>query len=317
MKKVYAETTTLYDVRDLASQSFRSEEPGPGCTFIDDNGNYVNIYPKLDVHEDLCEWVEEEMNIELPYRDEEFFVREFNWIRLRSDPKMSIIELPNSRPSNSQWWALNDWLEYLENRYINSQITLYVQVCDNTTDTDVPFNFNSEYFADDMMKILKGYYNTGRLYASTEDNSMRQFTKKPVTASESSTELLDRVNAFIQGRTKGFKKFEEGNLYIEKHSVDSLIRNYIKYFNRNVTEEGNGFASDWDEDDWMSILYNNGTVREINPVTDDGTKKIRTDGINSIIVDGSWGTAVAGPCLLAEDYTVYDDIPDIRITFNI
>lgn len=103
---------------------------------------------------------------------------------------------------------------------------------------------------------------------------------------------------------------------IEKHSVDSLIRNYIKYFNRNVAEEGDGFAADWDEDDWMSILYNNGTVREINPVTDDGTKKIRTDGINSIIVDGSWGTAVAGPCLLAEDYTVYEDIPDIRITFN-
>ena len=317
--KRYIKSNQEIDIEEYVRQSFQGSGPGPGCTFIDDEGNYINIYPKLDVHEDLCEWVEDQLNIKLPYRDEEFFVREFNWIRLRSDPHMSIIELPSSKPNNSQWWALNDWLEYLEDRYSGQKVTLYVQVCDNSTDTDVPFNFGSEYFSDDMMKLLKSYYSTGRLYASTEGSAMRKFVAKTIIASEyiDSTELLDKVNAFLQGRTKGFKKFQEGNLYIEKHSIESLIRNYIKYFNRNIDEEGDGFAADWDDDDWMQILYKNGRIREVNPQVDEGNKKISIDGIDSIIVDGSWGTAFAGPHVQAEDYTVYEDIPDIRLTFSV
>ena len=65
----------------------------------------------------------------------------------------------------------------------------------------------------------------------------------------------------------------------------------------------------------MSILYKNGDIRTINPLFDEGNKRIKTEGIDSIILDGSWGTACAGPNLVAEDYTVYEDIPDIRIEF--
>lgn len=128
--------------------------------------------------------------------------------------------------------------------------------------------------------------------------------------------LVDQVQRFIETRNHRFNKFEYDNLYIEKHSLQSLYDDYIKYFNHNVTDYGNGFATDWDDDDWMSILYKDGTIRQVNPETDEGTKKIKTDGIDSIIVDGSWGTACAGPHLIAEDYTVYEDIPDIRIEFD-
>lgn len=140
--------------------------------------------------------------------------------------------------------------------------------------------------------------------------------KRYVKSSSSSEEILEKVNNFLKGRTKGFKKFEENNTYIEKHSINSLIHDYITYFNRNVDEYGDGFASDWDEDDWMRILYKNGKIREINPQVEEGNRKISTQGIDSIIIDGSWGTAFAGPSVVAEDYTVYDDIPDIRLTFS-
>ena len=66
----------------------------------------------------------------------------------------------------------------------------------------------------------------------------------------------------------------------------------------------------------MKILYRNGKIREVNPQVEEGNHKISTQGIDSIIIDGSWGTAFAGPSVVAEDYTVYDDIPDIRLTFS-
>ena len=130
------------------------------------------------------------------------------------------------------------------------------------------------------------------------------------------SDLLERVQKFASGRVHKFKKFEDGYLYLEHHSLQSLINNYIRYFNENVKEYANGFETDWDPDDTMDILYKNGTIRTVNPDWDEGTKLIRTDGIDSIIVNGGWGTAFAGPSIVIEDYTVYDDIPDIRVNFG-
>lgn len=140
--------------------------------------------------------------------------------------------------------------------------------------------------------------------------------KRYIRSAQTTDNLIDEVILWASKPVRGFSKFEKDGLLLEHHSINSLYNNYIKYFNRNVREEGNGFASDWDSDDFMYILYKNGSVREINPDADEGTKAIKTDGIDSIIVDGGWGTAFAGPSITFEDYTVYDDIPDIRVEFS-
>lgn len=132
-----------------------------------------------------------------------------------------------------------------------------------------------------------------------------------------SSDVLLEVQAWAHNhRIKGFKKFEKYGIYLEKHSIDDLIRSYIKYFNQNIGEGGNGFDSDWDDDDTMDILYKDGHIRTVNPSWDDGTKKISIDNIDSIILNGGWGTAFAGPSITFEDYTVYDDIIDIRPEFT-
>ena len=118
-------------------------------------------------------------------------------------------------------------------------------------------------------------------------------------------------------RIRGFRKFEKYGMYFEKHSIQSLINDRIRYFNENVREYGDGFATDWDEDDWMTILYKDGKIRQINPDCDEGNRRISTDNIDSIIVDGSWGTAFAGPHIGFRDETTYPDIPDIRVDFDI
>ena len=173
-------------IEDFVVDKFGSRNPGTGCSFIACDGTFVNIYPKLDVHEDLCEWVEDQLDIELKYRDEEYFIRESGWIRLRSDPNMSIIELPNSKPTSEQWYSLEDWLAYLEDKYIGRGCTLYLSVCDFRGDVDVPFQFGTQYFGDDIMKVLKKFYSTGRLYASTN------ITAGPVTLTRTQ-KLVNRI----------------------------------------------------------------------------------------------------------------------------
>ena len=128
--------------------------------------------------------------------------------------------------------------------------------------------------------------------------------------------ILDELNAFAHGRVAKFKKFEKYGLYFEKHSIENIIREYIRWFNESVRDYGSGFASDWDSDTVIIIRYKNGKIRYISENDEDGSRRISTDGIDSVIVDGSWGTAFAGPGIVFRDETCYDDLLDIRADFS-
>jgi len=108
-------------------------------------------------------------------------------------------------------------------------------------------------------------------------------------------ELNKRLEAFMSGRVNKLRKFEDGKYtYIERHSIQSMWNDYIKWFNNDVRDFQDGFQS-WDSDDVMTILYKNGKTIRIAPDSWPENKRIPVDGIDSIILDGGWGTAVAGP----------------------
>lgn len=68
---------------------------------------------------------------------------------------------------------------------------------------------------------------------------------KCMTESELHREqLLRKLQLFASGRLKGHRKFEEDGLYFEKHSIQSMINNYIRWYNDNVRESGYGYATD-------------------------------------------------------------------------
>ena len=157
----------------LAIETFGSANPGPGNIYISPDGTFINLYPKIDTHEDLCWWLEEEHDCPLEYEDEEYFVREFQWIRLRSDPSMMIIELTKEVPFNRQWYSLEDWLLYCEDRYAGQGTILYLNACDGA-DADIEYKFGTEYFTEDIMRICKRYYSSGKLYASKRINRCRK-----------------------------------------------------------------------------------------------------------------------------------------------
>ena len=172
----------------LAIDTFGSDRLGPGCTYISPNGTFVNIYPKLKTHEDLCEWVEDKLNTSLPYRDEEYFVREFQWIRLRLDPRMTIIELPSEIPFKNQWYSLQDWLEFVEEQHPEG-IQLYLNVCDRSDPSD-PYLLGKGYFAEDIINICKRYYNSGKLYMSTEVDNVKRYVKSSYDPTEADTYIV-------------------------------------------------------------------------------------------------------------------------------
>lgn len=170
---------------------------------------------------------------------------------------------------------------------------------------------------DDLMEHNALDYDTASDAALSYIKNLYLQEVEDENANLDSSDVLLEVQAWANNhRLKGFKKFEKYGIYLEKHSIEDMIRSYIRYFNQNIREGENGFASDWDDDDTMDILYKNGHVRTINPQWDDGTKKISIDNIDSIILNGGWGTAFAGPSVTFEDYTVYDDIIDIRPEFT-
>ena len=115
-------------------------------------------------------------------------------------------------------------------------------------------------------------------------------------------ELNKKLDAFMAGRIKKLRKFEDGNYtYIERHSVQGMWNDYIKWFNKDVQDFGDGFQS-WDSDDTMYILYKNGKTITGSYDSWPEDKKIPVDGIDSIILDGGWGTAIAGPHVKLENY---------------
>ena len=160
--RCYTEPT--YEMEELAISTFGRDHPDTGCSFISPDGTFVNIYPKLAIHEDLCDWVEEQLGAELEYKDEEYFVREYSWIRLRSDPSMIVIELPAEYLFSKQWYSLEDWLIWCEEKYSGRIVPVYLNICDDIVNTNVEYDTSSPTWVDDIMKILKQSYRSGKVW---------------------------------------------------------------------------------------------------------------------------------------------------------
>lgn len=163
MKRYIRSSSSLTELEEMVIDEFGSSNPGPGCSFIASDGRYINIYPKLDTHEDLCYWVEDQLNGSIDAPDEEYFIRNFNWIRLRTPPELMIVEMPTSAPVSKQWWALEDWLMYCEEKYPGGH-ELNLIICRDTYPIQEQIDFfGKDVFAEDVISLLKRYYTTHRL----------------------------------------------------------------------------------------------------------------------------------------------------------
>lgn len=140
-------------IDNIIVKHWGQDTPGEDCIFIHPTGKFINIYPELNDHEDLCYWFEENGlgdNPEYPA----WFVDEFNYIRCRNNLHQCYIELPKII-TRSQTYALEEWLE-------TKVTTDYIDI-EAPNGEQNKYNLD-EYFPEDIIKSIKRFYSSGRLY---------------------------------------------------------------------------------------------------------------------------------------------------------
>lgn len=81
MRFILRENCSKADIDRMIKDEFAQSIPGEGCIYIAPDGSFINIYPKLDDHEDLCYWLEEKGVSELDIEeDAEWFTDTFNYV---------------------------------------------------------------------------------------------------------------------------------------------------------------------------------------------------------------------------------------------
>lgn len=144
--------SSIAQMDKLVVSTFGSNSPGTGCIFIHPSGAFLNIYPKMDDHEDLCYWLEDQGYNVMP--DASWITNTLNYIRCRNSPHLCFVELPE-RVTKEQLIALEDWLY---THVTGPQISI-----ETTTGEHETYDLN-EYFVDEIYKIIRRYYSSGVLY---------------------------------------------------------------------------------------------------------------------------------------------------------
>ena len=151
----YGDVAEIKQMDEAIQREFAADNPGEGCIFIAPNGKFINTYPKLDDHEDLCVWLEEQGFGENP-KEAEWIVETFDYVRCRNNPhNLCYIELPIKQITRKQVYSLEEWLE--------------TKVRHDGINVELPNGAWKrysliEYEPKDIIKRITRYYSSGNLY---------------------------------------------------------------------------------------------------------------------------------------------------------
>lgn len=159
---------TINEVQDYIEQNYTtSVAPPTGPTFITPKGLFIDFGNK-DVHSQLDQEVYYGVNPEGNYTKEfgytELFLPTLGFIRCNDGTTWGelLIELSDTNPTNAQYRALESWL--IDSFEITSCNYLIIATNKGSERYD-----KDEYFAEDIIKIIKRYYSSGRLYENRNE----------------------------------------------------------------------------------------------------------------------------------------------------
>ena len=181
-------------VDKLIQNKFGGSTPGDGCIFISTNGKFINIYPELEVHEELCHWLEDQgIDQDEIVEDAEWITDTFNYIRCRSSLHMCFAALPTTRLTPEQYKSLELWMY---EKVSTQTIQIYIGSESHTYDTD-------DYFPEDIIELIKRFYSSGILYETVaEDNSEKRINSEIYNiCKQVRKEVVDKYgDDFLQGK---------------------------------------------------------------------------------------------------------------------
>ena len=132
-------------------------------------------------------------------------------------------------------------------------------------------------------------------YNAVYDREMSKIKAEMAEEERQLDDVQSKVDAWIADKNSSHNldsvKRLDGdveNLYLEKDTKKNLIDDYIKEYNSNGFSLGDDIV--------ISVLYKDGTYKS----SYDG-KKLSTTGIDSIIVEGDWGTTFCGKVKVTHD----------------
>jgi RimJ/RimL family protein N-acetyltransferase len=236
LSEINSDSTSIEAMDKAIQEYFGQDKPGDGCIFIATNGKFINIYPELDDHESLAYWLQEQGFSDVD-EEAEWFVEAFGYVRCRNSLSQCFIELPIKNITRYQLYSLEEWLE--------------TKVSTPTLDIEAPNgewkNYDlDEYFPEDIIKLIKRCYASGRLY-----ESQAQIDYLPVSDLELFKEYADDIldgfggmsdadiksttkEIHFEGRLAGYIGFSE---YEENGSKCLGIGNFM------IIERGKGLGS--------------------------------------------------------------------------
>ena len=110
----------------------------------------------LDDHADLADWlINNGFDSSQITSEAAWFVDEFDYVRCSSRPHLCYIELP-AKITKNQLYSIEEWLEQ---KLANCQ-KIAIEAPNGIWST---YELN-EYFPEDLFKIIKRYYSSGKLY---------------------------------------------------------------------------------------------------------------------------------------------------------
>lgn len=209
--------------------------PGEGCVFIHPDGSFLNIYPKLDDHEDLCYWLEDEgYDSDYIVEDASWFTDTFNYIRCRNSIHLCFIALPDSKVTSAQLDSLERWME----EKVTSD---YLDVVIENTDEQQHYNCE-EYFPEDIIKKIKRYYSSGNLYESSCDSSKYKLEESLTEAKKKRKKKTSAMNSgeaifkSVKDMQKWVKKRQKGMGYFVHMDCGNME------YNNNMFNKMHGMA---------------------------------------------------------------------------
>lgn len=209
------EKTAIEAMNKAIISEFGRDYPGEGCICIAPDGTFINLYPKLPDHEDLCTWLTEQGFDEVT-PEAEWLVETLDYVRCRNNPaSLCYVELPLKTITRSQIYSLEEWLE---DKVSHDHISIELP-------DGIWKRFSlKEYFPEDIIKKIKRYYASGTLYENIESSQLTDIIK-PYLIDDFGNDTWFNVNKIAQAESLSADQV----IYIAKTLGYNIYKIYTKH----------------------------------------------------------------------------------------